>query len=784
MSDAMVRWPVAGRLIFLLTVLAVGGPGIALAQVLEGQVRDEDRQPLPGVHVYVAALQRGAVTDEAGRYVIGDLPVGTYTVDFRFVGFRTVTRSVTLGSGRVTLDVALVPETVVLDEVVTTAEGQARAALNRAVLSVSRLTPKDLEQLRGQNLGETLAHLPGVTTLSTGPSIAKPVIRGLHSQRVLVLNAGVPQEGQQWGGEHAPEIDPFAPVRIEVVRGAAGVEYGVGAIGGVIRLEPRELPTSPILSGSISFNGFSNSHQGAGSVLLESGVRAVPGLGWRVQGSFRKAGDARTPDYVIGNSAFEEMDGSAAVGYHTDRYGVDVYYSHFGTELGLFKGAHIGNYDDLLRAIERGQPSIAYDFTYTIDPPKQHVRHDLLTLRGHYDLAAGDRLEVQYGLQRNRRQEFDAHRRFGDPLDEPAFDLTLTTHTLDAKLRTKPRGALFGVVGLSGMNQGNVNTESGYLIPNFRALTGGGYARATWVREPWTVEAGTRFDYRWLEAFPRENREEGFVRHTHAYANVSGVVGSIWQFAASWSLAVNVGTAWRPPGVNELYNFGVHHGTAQFEIGNADLGGERSYSLDVTLRHVSERARLELSVFNNWMDGYIYLFPEPEPTVTIRGTFPSFRYAQTDALLRGFDALVEYHPVVFLTLGARVSVMRGDDRQADLPLIFMPAGHFVLSSALSLPDVGVLRGSQIELEGTFVSRQTRFPAGVDYADPPDGYLLFSAGYRTELMWGTTPIRLSFSVENLFNTAYRDYLSRFRYFIDDPGRNVVLRVQVPLGVLEV
>ena len=779
-SPFIVRSRKTGSVLSVLAMLLLSLPGIAWAQALEGQVRDTDRQPLPGVNVVIPVLQRGAVTDDNGRYVIPDLPAGTHTVEFRFVGFKTATHTVTLTTQRMTLDVTLEPETLRMEEVVTTAEGP-HAALNRATLSVSRLEPKDVEELRGQTLAETLEHLPGVTTLSTGPSIAKPVIRGLHSQRVLVLNAGVPQEGQQWGGEHAPEIDPFAPVRIEVVRGAAGVEYGVGAIGGVIRLEPRELPTAPVLRGSVSMNGFSNNRQGAGSVLLESGLRALPGFGWRVQGSFRKAGASRTPEYIIGNSGFEELNGSVAMGYHNERYGLDAYYSHFGTELGLFTGAHIGNFDDLQRAIARGEPSVRYDFSYGIDPPKQTVRHNLLTFRGHYVLGSGDRLETQYGVQWNRRQEFDAHRRFGDPLEDPAFDLTLTTQTLDVKLKTKPRGSLFGVVGLSGMNQGNVNVEAGYLIPNFRALTGGAYARATWVRGDWTVEAGTRFDHRWLKAFPRESRLEGFVRRTHSYTSLSGVVGAIWQFAESWSIAANLGTAWRPPGVNELYNFGVHHGTAQFEVGNANIGGERSYNLDVTLRHVGERARLEISAFNNVMDGYIHLFPEPEPRVTIRGTFPSFRYVQTDALLRGVDGIVEYQVLDFLALGAQASFIRGDDRSADEPLIFMPANRFALSTAVSLPDFGVLRASQIELEGAFVNRQNRFPEGVDYADPPDGYTLFSAGYRTELMWGTTPITLSFSIENLFNTTYRDDLSRFRYFIDDPGRNVVLRLQVPLGL---
>ena len=782
MKDSLFEHPmVEWRFCVVWIALLLALPISVQAQAIYGEVRSSDGELLSGVNVVVAALQSGTATDEAGQYRLA-LPAGTHTVEFRFIGFVTDTVTVTLAADtQQRVDVTLLLQTIEVDEITITADEQAQAVLNRSTLSVSRLDARQLNELRGQTLGETLEALPGVTTLSTGPSISKPVIRGLHSQRVLVLNAGVPQEGQQWGGEHAPEIDPFSPGRIEVVKGAAGVEYGVGAIGGVIRVEPRELPTTPALGGRASLNAFSNSMQGAGSVMIESGSKRLSGLGWRLQASARKAGDARAPNHVIGNSAFEELDGTAAIGYHKPPYGLDLYLSHFGTELGLFRGAHIGNFDDLLRAIERGEPSVDYDFSYSIDAPKQTIAHDLLTLKGHYQLGSGDRLELQYGIQRNQREEFDAHRRFGEPLDKPAFSLELTTQTLDLKLRQRPRGSFFGVIGVSGMNQANVNGESGYIIPNFRALTGGAFARETYIRGNLTLEAGTRFDYRWMEAFPKERLSTGpFVKRTHSYASLSGVLGGIWQFAPTWSLASNFGTAWRPPGVNELYNFGVHHGTAQFEIGEPGLGSERSYDLDVTLRHVSDLVHLEVSAYHNWMQGYIYQIPEPEPTVTIRGTFPTFRYTQTDAVLRGLDGVIDVHPVDFLTLAARASLVRGDDRTNDEPLIYMPADRLTLSAAFGLPDAGPLQVGQIEVDGTLVRRQTRFPEGVDYVDPPPGYTLFGAGYSTEMLWGTVPISLSLSVENLFNTSYRDYLSRFRYFIDDPGRNIVLRVQVPLG----
>lgn len=753
------------------------------AQRLTGRVAGPDGAPMPGVNVVVPALGRGATTDADGRYALTDLPADTLTVAFRFVGFEPEVRQVDLRRGSVVLDVTLHPAVIEGMEVVVTAGRGAAARLTASAQALSVLEGQALEDVRGQTLGETLERLPGVTTLSTGPSIAKPVVRGLHSQRVLVLNAGVPQEGQQWGGEHAPEIDPFAPARIEVVKGAAGVEYGAGALGGVIRVEPRDLPATPGLGGELSLSALSNSGQGAGSLLLEGGLGAVPGLGWRVQGSLRQAGDARTPGYVLGNSAFQERNGALAVGYHQGRVGVEAYFSHFGTTLGIYRGAHVGSVDDLLAAIERGGPAVRYTFGYRIDAPKQVIAHDLVTLRGHYDTPRGSRLDVQYGFQHNRRREYDAHRGGQEGEGRLAFDLSLASHSLEARLRSRPVGRWFGVVGVSGMNQANVNARAGYLIPNFRALTGGLFARATGVYEALTLELGLRGDSRFVRAYPRADGQRGdYVAHTHRYGNLSGVVGAVWRFAPAWSVAANVGSGWRAPSVNELYNFGVHHGTAQFEIGNAALTSERSLETDVTLRYEAPRARLEVSAFSNQIAGFIYLRPDLEPTLTIRGAFPTFRYAQADARLRGLDGQAEVQALPFLRLGLTASLVRGFNRTDAEPLLYMPADRLALRTTWRLPRWGALHDGAVEVEGRLVARQTRVPEGVDYAPPPPGYALFGARYNATLELGPVPVRLGLAVENALNTRYRDYLSRFRYYADDPGRSFTLRLAVPLGTL--
>lgn len=769
-------------LLLLAAALILTSTNPARGQTLDGVVRGTLGESIPGVQILLQGTNIGTVTDNEGRFEFRNLAPAGYTVTFRFIGFRTAEHRVDLSKGDVTLNITLVEEIVEIAEVTVTAEGTRQSFLTRAPVSVSTLNPAELSDVRGQSIGETLAHLPGITTLSTGPTISKPVIRGLHSDRLVILNAGVRQEGQQWGGEHAPEIDPFSPDRIEVVRGASGVEYGVGAIGGVIRIEPRELPDRPGYGGQLLVNGFSNSGQASGSMHVEGSPQSVRGLGWRVQASGRAAGDAETPDYVLGNTAFRELNGSAALGYHNSRFGVESFASHFSTELGIFRGSHINTIEGLLTAIELGRPAVEYEFGYDIDVPKQDVSHSVVALKGHWKPGPpGSLLEVKYGTQRNSRREFDAHRIGGRPSDRPAFDLTLISHSIDAKYRPSPIGNAFAVFGVSGLTQGNKNGSLGYLIPNFRAVTGGIFARGFWSKGKVNLEAGTRFDYRWLRAFPRQFEGTGsFERDERRFNSLSGVAGAIWQFHPSWSLGLNLGTAWRPPNMSELYSFGLHHGTAQFEIGDRTLDAERSMSIDGTLRHASGRANLEIGMYLNQFDKFIYLFPESEPTVTIRGVFPTFSYRQTDARLSGIDGLFEYSIFRFLTTGVSGSIVRARDIDNDIDLINMPADRLHLHTAFKIPDRRSFSSTEIELGSKLVAKQTRFPVGVDYADPPDGYTLFEINLRSTVSFGSTHMDVSLSVNNVFNSSYRDYLSRYRYFVDEPGRTVILRLRLPLG----
>jgi iron complex outermembrane recepter protein len=746
---------------------------------ISGSVNDRvTGETLVGVRIEIRELKRGALSKSDGSYEIREVPHGIYTIYTFSPGYQEQSIVVDIHEDTI-INFSLMQKSIRGDEVIVTSSDDEYSLLRHSQ-AMSVLEKAELDEHRGQTLGETLEQIPGVRALETGASISKPIIRGLHSDRVILVNAGIVQEGQQWGAEHAPEVDQFAVSRIEVIKGASGIEYGAGAIGGIINIEPRTLRTTGDIGGEADINLFSNNLQGSASLLLETPFGSD--FGARFQMSGRYAGDSRTPDYVIGNTGFRELNGSAAFGYKTLTGGVELYYSRFASELGIYKGSHFGNKDDLIRAIESDTPLVAYTYTHQIDPPKQNVSHGLLTLKGYYTVDDIGKLEMQYGYQRNDREEYDAHlNRFTTPKEgdvlTPSTRLLLSTYSFDTKLHHVPIGTLYGTTGVSIERQNNSIGGKSVIIPPYLEYSGGLYIVEHYLLGPLSLDGGVRYDITDLSV-------ESTIKNSaqqKSWGGVSGSVGMNVLLTDDWSLSSHIGSAWRPPSVNELYSYGVHHGSAQFEIGDSSLDIERSYEVDLTLRHRSTKSRLELSLYYNSINNYIYSRPDTMVTITIRGAYPTFYYSHTNATIYGLDVLAEYQLFDALKIGGSVSMLRGDNITDDEPLYQMPSMRTRGVLHFDLPEFeSLFQESFIELSGTYVAEQSRVPAFTDYAPPPPAYTLFDITLSTHILAGEKELLLSLSMENMFNTSYRDYLSRYRYFIDEPGMNIILRLSVPFG----
>jgi iron complex outermembrane receptor protein len=753
--------------------------GAQARREVRGTVTDSaTQQPIGGASVRIDNTDVSVRTDIRGRYAItGFLPTSVVVVA-RQIGYGPVMQRVDVAAGTATANFALARRATELQGVTVVADSAAR--ILSSAQAVSTMSAAQIEQKRGQTFAETIKELPGVAIIQYGPSIAKPVVRGLHSQRIATVNAGVPQEGQQWGGEHAPEIDAFAANEIEVVRGPGTILYGSGALGGVVRVTPRPLPTAGRFAGQFSTNGFWNNRQGAASLLLEGADLRLPLLGasaWRAQVSSRRAGDARTPDYYLPNTGFKELHYNAALGIARSWGHSELSYSHFGSELGLYLGAHVGNIADLERAMQT--PYTTSSFAYALGRPNQEVRHDFVVWHTVIALPQTSRLEVSYGFQKNDRREFDS-RGFASVGKRPAFALDLYTHSLDVQYRHPPIGRFVGTIGATGMRQGNLSPGRSFLIPQYRLYSGGVFALEEMTLSRLTLTAGARYDARGQHAFQYGAPVVVSPDDRSSYQGVSGSFATSLKLSETWSLTGTVARAWRPPNVNERFSQGVHHGTAQYEIGDTSLVPERSLNTDATLRHLGAKTRLEVSAYRNRIDDYIFLRPR-DPVITVRGAYPGYSYAHTDARLSGVEITGQLNPVTWLSLYANGNVVRGTDRTTGDPLYDMPADRLTTSARFFAPTRAWAIAPYFEVGATFVRRQDHVPPVTVYKLPTAGYGLLNLELgATALEIAGTRIEPSLAVRNVLDARYRDYLSRYRLFVNETGRDVVLRLAVPFA----
>jgi iron complex outermembrane recepter protein len=761
---------------FLLgtTLHAQGAPRRHIHGIVQDSVV---ARPVSGAIITVESdsATRRTRTDDGGHFDLHGLPPLRVRLTVRAVGYAPMIRTVDVTRGDLRLTITLSAASVQLTAISVTGDTlTSDAALG---FSSTTLSSDELARQRGQTLGETIKSVPGVALIQFGPSIAKPVIRGLNSQRILVMNSGLKQEDQQWGTEHAPNIDSFDADVVTVVRGAATVLYGQDAIGGVVRVDRAAVPTSGALSGDVQLNAFSNNRQGAVAFGVAGGDLRLPRIGrtgYRVRLSSRVAGNGQTPAYALSNTGFRELNGSLALGA-TKRWGTtDLLLSRFSTELGVLQQAHAGSFEDLQRAMTTAPRDSA--FRYTIGRPNQRVSHTTARLRSVLELPHGSHLELVYGLQFNHRREYDNHGalRFRDV---PAFNLKLFTNTLDARWRHPSVRGLTGTVGTSLTYQGNQTLGKGFLIPGYDLGQGALYAQEELTLGRLQLSAGVRGDLISQTTLLYADQGIRSPAGTRRWSGGSGSLGASMWLPAQWQASVRMARAWRPPTVNERYAQGVHHGSAQYELGDARLDAEQSTGVEASVKHSSDRVAFEAAVYENRIDDFIFQRPR-EPVFTLRGTFPAFLWSQTNARLRGGEASLSWTPLAWLQVTSTASRVRGTSRIDGSPLFDMPADRML--GTVRVLGAGRRSGRwQVGLGGTLVRRQDGVPNGTVYTLPTAGYALMNAeGSLTSTRVFGRLMDVSVTVNNALDRRYRDYLSRYRLFVDDAGRDVVMRVRMP------
>jgi iron complex outermembrane receptor protein len=773
---------------------------------LSGLVTDiHDGQLLTGVTLIVAETGQAVQTNLDGTYSFTNLCNATYYIQVSHPYCLTKGFTVKV-SGDTKKSFKLEHHLEELNQI--TIEGKAYADKSKTLLEHT-INKDELERFSSGSVGDALKSLSGVSALNSGSTVVKPLIHGLHSSRVAIINNGVRMEDQEWGAEHAPNIDINSVSNLSVIKGAGALQYSGDAVGGVIIAETSKVPVKDSLYGKSLMTTTTN---GRGFSLSSKLTKSYKN-GWytTLQGTLKRFGDFEAPGYVLSNTGMDERNGSIKVGFNRFDYGFEGYYSHFKNEIGILSASHLGGAKDQVRAISSDKPLIIKDFTYAIKAPSQDVTHHLATVKGFKRFENFGKLNFQYDFQRNNRLEFDIRR--GDDKDKPASDLELVTHTILVDIESRLSDQILLKSGLMTKYQHNfANPSTGVrrLIPDYEMYDSGLYFIIDYqLNDHLLLEAGGRYDYSHMDVFKfyktsfwdSRNYNQRFseivvedlgtqilTNPQPKFNNGSGTLGATYTFGEDYKVFFNYSVASRAPNPSELFSEGLHHSASRIEQGDLSFKSEIAHKVALTLQSDSDQFSFNINPYINTISDFIVNEPT-EIRQTLRGNFQVWEYRQTNAQLLGVDVDASYTFAENYRINSQFSLVKGYDRTLNTPLIGMPPVNISNEIVYQNSSFNSIR---LALQSSYNFKQNNYPntnfevyipetetlQEVDVSSTPEAYHLldFSSSIDINLNQASK-LTVGLRITNVLDTSYRNYLNRLRYYADDLGRNFLLNLKI-------
>ena len=668
--------------------------------------------------------------------------------------------------------------------------------LRHATAPVSIITSQVLRSTASTNIIDAISHQPGISQLTTGGSISKPIIRGLGYNRVVVMSEGVRQEGQQWGDEHGVEVDGSSVNSVEILKGPASLMYGSDAMAGVVILHPQATLPEGEIRANVSTEYQTNNGLFGYNLSLAGNQK---GFVWDARYSDKMAHAYKNKyDGYVPGSQFRERAGRLMVGINKSWGHSRLVWTAYHLTPGVVEGD---------RDPETGELEHAKDWTghqYSKSLPFQQVKHYKLVWDNAVNLPSGY-LKAIIGYQQNRRQEFEE--------SEDDYELFFKMHTLTYDLRyvTEEFNGWKLSTGIGGMYQQSGNKGEEYLIPDYRLFDFGIYATATkTLGDRWTLNGGVRYDHRRLHGDElMEDDEMRFTDFTRHFNGLTGSIGVVCNINEHFNIRLNVARGFRTPNMSELASNGVHEGSVRYEIGDQQLKSEYSLQADLGLDFTSRYVSAQLALFANRIDNYIFTHRISE---TIDPDYLTYAYTQGDARLLGFEAGFDFHPVhsvhfsnTFSYVDARL--LHQSDATKYLPFTPAPRWTSELKWELFHHSHSTIHhhhttdaAHRAWFNNLYVAagldcylKQTHIYSADDTETATPGYALLSLSAGTDIqIKGKKVAELYITADNLLNKAYQNHLSRLKYAdennvtgrrgVFNMGRNITFKVVVPIQII--
>jgi iron complex outermembrane receptor protein len=791
---------------------------------LSGNITSSTGAPLAGASVYISDIRKGSVADDKGNYKISNIPSGTFLVEIKFIGYKTILQNIYFDGNKVqdfSMDISVTEES----EIVITGSSKA-TSIKRNPIPILSIGKEYLQQNLNTNIIDAIAKVPGISAVTTGPNVSKPFIRGLGFNRILTLYDGVRQEGQQWGDEHGIEVDQNTVEKVEVIKGPASLIYGSDAVAGVVNLIPANPPAEGKIIGNIL-----NEYQTNNRLIENSATIAGHQNDFTWGGTFTHKMATNYKDKYDGrvyNTGFAETDASANFGLNK-KWG----YTHLGLSM----------FDDLQEIPDGSRDSASRKFTkqvteddtfrpivsdaeltsYKISAIHQHVQHYRVYSASSFLLGEG-RLALNLAFQNSIRREF-SH----PEVALPGLFLQLNTYSFDAKYYFHESKGLSVTAGVNGMYQeNNVTKGTDFIIPSYQQFDVGPFVYLKKSLGKLEIAGGLRYDVRNFSndgLYVAQNPATGFdhavygadtvgaghpfANYKHTFSGMSGSFGLSYKINNEWSVKANIGRGFRSPNISEISANGAHPGTNMYQIGNLDFKPEFNLQEDLGVTYNSTHITISADVFNNDIQNYIFnqklLNSQGADSVIVPGN-QTFKFVASKANLYGGELSIDIHPhpLDWLHFENSLSVVYGTNKggngtqkitDSSRYLPFIPPLHTISELRANIKKVGGLFANAfVKVQLEVYGKQDRVYLENDTETPSAGYQLVNAGFGGDVVnkKGNPIFNISLLGNNLFDVAYQSNLNRLKYFEPYPGnfsghngiynmgRNFAIRVNVPLS----
>ncbi len=710
---------------------------------IQGTVTDsKSGAPIPGVSILIENSKKGTTTDFDGKYTLSGIKESEVKITYSFTSYIQQKVSVQFDKNSKEINIILHENVFEIDEVILSTPFNKLQSEN--VVKVSYKSVASMQKKGIQNLMDGVSQISGVTQMSTGSGISKPVIRGLTGSRVLVYNQGVRLENFQYGDFHGIGINESGISSVEVIKGPASLLYGSDAVGGVLYLVPEKYAQKGQTKINIK-SQFTSNTQGINNTI---GIKTSANkLQFLVRGAFNTNADYMVANGErVTNSRYNDKDFKAGLGFKGNRITTDIRYNFNRAENGIPHDIDI------------------QETTHEINGKHQGLDNHVLSIKNDIELK-NSKIKTNFGHTCHKRTLINE----GSTL----IGMDLNTFNYDAKWYLPNWNKLESIVGIQGMNQNNNNFGKIYLLPDADINSVGIFTNLLYDFKTIALQGGIRYDVRHIvtediSELGLSDYRPGFDKNLSSFTSSLGLKSKIFDKTI---VRLNIATGFRSPNLSELASKGIHSG--RIEIGNSNLENEQNWQGDLALEYAHTHIEFFANAFINSIANYIFLAPTGE----VQEEYIIYQYEQENAQLYGGEIGLHLHPHPYdwLHFDSSYEMVIGQrDNDTYLPLI--PANQW--KNQLRLTN-GTKHHSlekyylNIGVNHTFKANKISA-----FEVPQNDYTLLNTSLGADFKFQKVNLNTIISVHNLFDKEYISHLSVLReHEIPNMGRNILLSINL-------